>query len=41
MGDSRDDDNVNYNGDKQLHTNTRAKKKTAPIVVLGADFNTV
>ena len=36
MDGSSDDDNVNHTDDKPPHTNTRTKKKIAPIVVLGA-----
>ena len=41
MDGSSDDDNINHNGDKSSHTNTRTKKKTAPIVVLGAELQAV
>ena len=41
MDGSSDDDNVNHNSDKSSHTNTRTKKKTAPIVVLGSELQAV
>ena len=41
MDGSSDDDNVNHTDDKPSHTNTRTKKKTAPIVVAGAELSTL
>ena len=38
---SSDDDNVNHTDGKPSHTKTRTKKKTAPIVVLGAELQAV